>query len=103
VALGNAAKKPRLSYAEEVERYLSQATIPDDNNFDLLGWWRRNQHDFPGLATVARVFLGISPTSSPSERAFRSGRDQIPFTRNSLNGDTLCMLMTMKSWYRKLK
>jgi len=70
----------------------------DESKFDILQWWQQHSCLFPGLSRVAKALFAISPTSSPSERAFRAGRDQAPFTRNRLNEETLSMLMECKSW-----
>jgi len=78
--MGEASKRVRLSAEEEIERYLATPAMgmeDDANDFDVLLWWKRHACIFPGLSRVAKAFLCISPTSSPSERAFRSGRTSL--------------------------
>jgi len=104
--MGEAPKRVRLSAEEEVDRYIATPAMSMSDNaqtFDLLLWWKKHACIFPGLSKVAKALLSIPPTSSPSERAFRAGRDQAPYTRNSLSDETLCMLIEAKSWYRGLQ
>jgi len=103
--MGEASKRVRLSCGDEIERYLATPAMGIEENadeFDLLLWWKRYACVLPGLSRVAKAYLSISPTSSPSERAFRSGRDQTPFCRNRLSHSTVSLLMEAKSWYRNM-
>ena len=47
---------------------------------------------------LAKDFLSIFASSSPSERLFSTGRGIITFRRGSLAPDTISALMTLKSW-----
>lgn len=58
--------KPANSLEEELDRF-SELSCGDEN---ILRFWKTNQNDYPKLAKVAKVLLGIPMTSSKSEGAF---------------------------------
>ena len=35
-----------------------------------MAWWNMNEHRFPKLAKLAKIYLGIPATSASSERLF---------------------------------
>jgi len=52
----------------EIDEYLALAQIPF--NTDPFSWWRINKERFPVLSELARAYLSVSATSTPSERLF---------------------------------
>ncbi len=82
---------------EEIERYLKsprlalqQAIVGPDGtakkefNSPLL-WWKENQNKYPVLAKLARMYLAIPATSTPSERVFSVASKVISKFRNRLD------------------
>jgi hypothetical protein len=67
------AKKLKLhgavsgSNKSKLEKYLSEDTEPEDNKFDILGWWKVNSSRFPVLAKMARDVLAILVSTIASE------------------------------------
>ena len=53
---------------------------------DIMAWWKAKQWDYPILAEMARDFLAIVASSSPSERLFSIDGDLITKKRNGLSG-----------------
>ncbi|CAG8735058.1 20536_t:CDS:2, partial [Racocetra persica] len=43
--------------SEEFTRYISRSQSQFDENFDVYKWWQNSNHEFPGLATLAREYL----------------------------------------------
>ncbi|GJS73749.1 zinc finger BED domain-containing protein RICESLEEPER 2-like protein [Tanacetum coccineum] len=55
--------------------FLSQMTIEEFNNLDILGWWKTRESQFPILAAMARDLLSVQASTVASESAFSvSGR-----------------------------
>ncbi|XP_067310888.1 E3 SUMO-protein ligase ZBED1-like [Pseudorasbora parva] len=59
---------PSHAVEAELNNYLVSPTI--DSEMDPLTWWRLHQVNFPHLSKLARKYLCIPATSSPSERLF---------------------------------
>lgn len=58
--------KPVTSLEEEMNRFGS-INGGDEN---IMQFWKTNERDYPKLAKIAKVLLGIPMTSSKSESAF---------------------------------
>jgi len=91
------------SVSNEIETYcnLNLGKI-DPNCFDILVWWNAHSLDFPILAKIARDYLSIQVSSSPSERLFSQAGDVITDDRNRLSPDTAQALVCLKSWNQYL-
>lgn len=76
---------------EELTRYLQEETI--DANDDPLVWWRNNEARYPLLAAVAKKYLCICATSTPSERVFSAAGNIVTPMRSSLKPDNVNMLV----------
>ena len=85
----------------ELDDYLCEPCI-DCLRDDSLQWWhKRGSNKYPRLSVLAKEFLSICASSSPSERLFSTGRGIITFRRGRLAPDTISTLMTLKSWSRE--
>jgi hypothetical protein len=91
----------------DIERYLEDPCIKprSDTKFDLMEWWRDvGSREYPSLAQVARLFLGIPSASSCVERLFNTGRDQIGVRRHRLSTESMEALMIVQhTLHRKRK
>ena len=67
---------------EEVEHFLRMVDEPANTN--PLLWWRKNQSQFPKLAKLARQYLAVPATSTPSERVFSKAGTVVNVKRASL-------------------
>ena len=52
----------------ELEEFLLEKSVP--HNSDVLAWRNMNEHRFPRLAKLAKIYLGIPATFASSERLF---------------------------------
>ena len=52
----------------ELDDFLLEKSLP--HNSDVMAWWNMNEHRFPNLAKLGKVYLGIPATSASSERLF---------------------------------
>nr|XP_054604938.1 E3 SUMO-protein ligase ZBED1-like [Nothobranchius furzeri] len=75
---------------KEVLLYFGEAPIPRDN--DPLTWWKNNATRFPTLATLAKSYLAVPATSTPSERLFSVAGNIVTKKRASLTAEHVEML-----------
>ncbi|XP_050961369.1 uncharacterized protein LOC127162617 [Labeo rohita] len=59
---------PRESIANELLSYLKSVCL--ESEADPLQWWQEHEVAYPALSTLARKYLCVPATSSPSERIF---------------------------------
>ncbi len=86
----------------DIDRYFNQPVIQNYENFDLLGWWKANEQEYPLMAQAARDFLCVASTSTSCERIFSMGKDLIGVRRYSLKPGTMRSLMLLKSIFNDL-
>ena len=53
---------------KEIQRYQTYPVIDGDE--DPLKWWQRSEVEFPMLCQLARNYLSVQASSSPTERLF---------------------------------
>lgn len=83
---------PKRARADnELTRYLHEECI--DSNANPLSWWRDNQSRFPLLSKVARKYMCICATSTPSERVFSAAGNIVTPVRSSLKPHKVNMLV----------
>jgi len=54
----------------EVENYLDLGAIKVPSDVIPMDWWKFYKHQFPRIAKLARKWLCVTATSTPSERVF---------------------------------
>ena len=64
----SAAQSPRDRLSAEFEQYTKYPVIDCDE--DPLKWWQRHELELPLLSQLAKRYLSIQASSSPSERLF---------------------------------
>nr|XP_055065281.1 E3 SUMO-protein ligase ZBED1-like [Misgurnus anguillicaudatus] len=84
----------------EVLEYFGEQPISKKDN--PLPWWRKNQERYPSLAQLAKAFLGIPATSTPSERLFSAAGNIASKRRASLSAEHVDMLTFLHCNYKLL-
>ena len=85
-------------HVDEVSSYLALPKVhPDD--CPLL-WWKTNKTRFPVLSKLARKYLAIPATSTPSERLFSEAGNVMTIKRTQLAPNTLENLVFCKKNWR---
>ena len=79
------------SIKAELDNYLMTPTI--DGEEDPLAWWRMHNVNFPRLSKLARKFLCVPATSSPSERLFSASGNIVTCQRSCLKPSKVDMLV----------
>ena len=82
---------------KEIKRYLDEER--EGKNADPLRYWYLKESTYPSLARMAKKYLAVPSTSTPSERAFSNGRLVIPHTRASMKPSTLRACMCLNNWF----
>lgn len=94
-------KKSSGTATTELDTYLDEPVMEDGPNFDLLEYWRVHSTRFPNLSRMARDYLAVPGTSTPSERAFSAGRQLITDFRCRLKAQTITACMLLKNWFKQ--
>ena len=87
--------------AEELDDYLAEKLLPNEEDFDILMWWKCNGSKFPILQKIARDILAVPISTVASESAFSMSGNKVTKQRSRLKSDTLGALMCSQSWLRK--
>jgi hypothetical protein len=94
-------KNDSTSDKSEIEVYFSEPVTKNHSKFKVLDYWKNNSARFPNLSRMARDYLAVPGTSTPSERAFSGGRQLITDFRCSLSGNTITACMLLKNWFKQ--
>lgn len=73
--------------------------LGEDDNFDILQWWKRNSELYPTLAKMARAFLAVPVSTVASESAFSAAGRLTDHLRNSMVAETVESLICAKDWF----
>ncbi|KAI3887683.1 hypothetical protein MKX03_010205, partial [Papaver bracteatum] len=84
-----------------IDEYEEGEGEEDDEEFDLLGWWKTNNTKYKILGHMARDILAIPVSSVASESAFSTGKRVLSPCRSSLSTRTVEALLCTQSWLRK--
>jgi hypothetical protein len=82
-----------------VEEYLATKLPPDFDYlkpFSSLEWWKVNGNKFPRVAVLARRYLCVPATSTPSERLFSSAGETLSSKRSTLSNRMLRALVVIQ-------
>ncbi|GJR07017.1 zinc finger BED domain-containing protein RICESLEEPER 2 [Tanacetum coccineum] len=87
---------------DELKKYLKEPPLEldDEEDFDILLWWKLNSPRFPIVSKMAKDILSIQISTVASESAFStSGRVLDPY-RNALSTQIVEALICTQSWIR---
>jgi len=79
----------------DFDRYL---LAPRSHERSALEWWKKYQHEYPGLARMARDVFAVPASGAGVEREFSKGGRVATWTRARLNPDTIQESMMFKSY-----
>ena len=61
-----------------------------------LQWWKENDHKYPALSHLAKIYLSVPATSVPSERVFSTAGDIVSCQRSCLKPSNVDKLIFLK-------
>ncbi|CAL8085919.1 unnamed protein product [Prunus armeniaca] len=84
----------------ELDHYLEESLLPrnDDDDFDILCWWKSNGIKYPTLHDIARDILAIPVSTVASESCFSTSGRIISPHRSRLHSKTVEALMCARDW-----
>ena len=72
-----------LNVEKELENYVNEPKLNEDSD-PLLDFWKRKESIYPRLSVLARKYLCIQATSTPSERVFSKMGNTVSKKRNRI-------------------
>ncbi len=85
-------RKGKLLWQSDFDVYLSEPVTTHHSKFNVLDYWKIDSDTFPNLSRMARDYLAVPGTFTPSERAFSGGRQLITDFCCSLKGQWIYQL-----------
>ena len=84
----------QVKSSDEVAEYLREDKI----NFTQspFEWWINKKSKYPILARLARIYLAVPATSTPSERLFSDAGNLLTFKRTRINPELFKRMMFLK-------
>ncbi|XP_038888299.1 zinc finger BED domain-containing protein RICESLEEPER 2-like isoform X2 [Benincasa hispida] len=82
----------------EIDVYLLESLTPADSNFDILRWWKENDHRFEVLSRISRDILAIPVSTVASDSAFSIGGRVVNSNRCSLAPRMVEALICTQNW-----
>ena len=91
----------------DINRYLSVETIPfeDNEDFDILEWWKKQQIKYLMLSFIAHDVLTVSVSIVASEATFSAGGRVVIKKRCNLSLEAIKAVVCLKDWnlaYKRL-
>ncbi|XP_019184375.1 PREDICTED: uncharacterized protein LOC109179325 [Ipomoea nil] len=99
-------KKQKLGSADlsmkktELEVYLSEVIVDDEDSFDLLRWWKLNSDRFPVLSKMARDVFAVPISTVAFESAFSTSGMVLDAFRSSQTPKIVEALVCAQDWLR---
>ncbi|XP_055960138.1 zinc finger BED domain-containing protein RICESLEEPER 2-like [Mercurialis annua] len=88
------------SQKTELDIYLSEAVVLNNDKFDILSWWKFNSQRFPVLSRMARDILAVPVSTVASESAFSTGGRVLDDFRSCLTPKIVEALICTQDWLR---
>ncbi|KAF7839761.1 zinc finger BED domain-containing protein RICESLEEPER 2-like [Senna tora] len=82
----------------DLEKYLADEMHDNDNNFDILAWWKENTNKYKILSLIARDVLTVPVSTVASESAFSTGGRVLDVFRSSLSPKMTEALICTQNW-----
>lgn len=94
-------RRKTIPVCDQVREYLTSPI--EDEDCEVLPFWRRSQRNWPILARMASAMLAVPATASPSERAFSASGRVMSDYRSSMTPQNLEAQVCLKTWFKAIK
>ena len=85
----------------KLDKYLSEYLDDDDDDFNILDWWKLNSHRFPIISQLARDVLGMPLSTVAFESTFSSSGHVLDAYKCSLTPKVVQVLICTQDWLRE--
>lgn len=85
----------------ELEKYFAEENEEENQDFNIIEWWKDNSNRFPILSHMARDLLAIPISTVASESAFSTGGRVLDDFRSSLTPIMVERLICTQDWLRR--
>jgi hAT family C-terminal dimerisation region len=94
----------RNASQSDFDRYFHDPPVTSYESHEdwVLQWWKANEFNYNMVVCAARDLLAIPGAEVDIERLFSQGRDILGIRRLALGGDTMRMVMLMRSFYNDI-
>ena len=88
------------NYTTDIDRYLCVETIPfkDNEDFEILEWWKKQQIKYPVLSIIARDILTVHVSTVALGAAFSAGGKVVSKKRCNLSPEAIEAVVCLKDW-----
>jgi hypothetical protein len=80
----------------EIDSYLCIKQVMITSDYSILGWWARNEVQFPSLAVMAQDILAVPIAGVGVEQVFNSTQDIVTYWQHNLKAKTIQSLAFIK-------
>ncbi|CAH9115088.1 unnamed protein product [Cuscuta europaea] len=80
--------------------YNDAQNLTEDDDFDVLNWWKGKERMFPVLAKMAKQVLSMPVSTVAVEQEFSSAGNVLTQTRTRLSAESLEMLICYHDWLK---
>jgi hAT family C-terminal dimerisation region len=84
------------TFTNELLSYMSM--LNENEDVDIMTWWKRNARGYPTLAMMAHDVFVIPVSTVPSESCFSSANRILSDKRNKLGAHIFERLVCLKDW-----
>ncbi|CAH9088287.1 unnamed protein product [Cuscuta epithymum] len=109
-AFGNLMKKTKTTHTteqsalNEISLYINYEVDFDENDeFDILKWWKSKERMFPILAQMAKQVLSMPVSTVAVEQEFSSADNVLTASRTSLSAESLETLICYHNWLKAIR
>ena len=85
-------------FKSELDEYLEEPLLPNDQEFDVLCWWRLNGFRYPTLSRIASDLLSMPLSTVSADSVFDTEIRKMDSYRSSLGSTTLEAVICAKDW-----
>ncbi len=97
-------KPVKTNIEQELELYITSTCIlKEEDDDDVLSYWKQNENLYPTIAYISRRILAISATNTSVERLFSTCKNTITDKRTRLGGEKLNKIMFLQKNMNILK